>query len=86
MGARIMKLGEWREAKGWTQLRLADELECTVSTIWRYEQGLRDPDGATKERIFVVSDGAVEPNDFYDVPRWRRALAAAVALLSGKAA
>jgi transcriptional regulator with XRE-family HTH domain len=81
-----VKLAAWREQKGLTQLQLAEELGCTVSTIWRYEQGQRDPDAATKERIFMLSEGAVEPNDFYDVPRWRRALSAALALLAGKAA
>ncbi len=77
-----MKLAAWREAKGWTQQQVADELDCTVSTVWRYEQGLRDPDAATKARIFAMTAGEVEPNDFYDMPRWRRALAAAVAMLT----
>lgn len=81
-----MRLAEWREAKGWSQPQLADALGCTVSTIWRYEAGLRDPDGATKERIFLLTEGAVEPNDFYEVPRWRRAVAGALAALRGKAA
>lgn len=81
-----MKLAHWREANGWTQQRLAEELNCTVSAVWRYEQGLRDPEGPTKERIFLITQGAVQPNDFYDVPRWRRALGAALAALTGKAA
>lgn len=81
-----MKLAKWRDDKGWTQQQLADELGCTVSAVWRYEQGLRDPETATKERIFLVTEGAVEPNDFYPLAGWRRALATLVANALGKAA
>lgn len=81
-----VKLTEWREREGWSQQRLAEALGCTVSTVWRYEQGLRDPDSATKQRIFLVTDGEVEPNDFYPMPLWRRALDAARAAISRKAA
>lgn len=81
-----MKLSEWRDREGWTQQRLADELGCTVSTVWRYEQGQRDPDEGTKRRIYLLTDGAVEPNDFYPMPLWRRALEAARAALVRKAA
>jgi transcriptional regulator with XRE-family HTH domain len=81
-----MKLAEWRETKGWTQLQLAEELGCTVSTVWRYEQGVRDPETAMKEKIFLLSEGQVEPNDFYPVSRWRRAVASIVASALRKAA
>ena len=81
-----MKLSEWRERENWTQQQLAEALGCTVSTVWRYEQGQRDPDVDTKRRIYLVTDGAVEPNDFYPLPLWRRALDAARARLMGKAA
>lgn len=81
-----MKLSEWRDREGWSQQRLADELGCTISTIWRYEQGQRDPDADTKRRIFLITDGAVEPNDFYPMPIWRRALDAARSALARKAA
>lgn len=81
-----MKLADWREKKGWTLQRLADELGCTISAVWRYEQGKRDPDAGTKRRIFILTEGEVQPNDFYDVPRWRRALQAALATISGRAA
>lgn len=81
-----MKLSEWRDREGWSQQRLADKLGCTISTIWRYEQGQRDPDADTKRRIFLITDGAVEPNDFYPMPLWRRALDAARTALARKAA
>lgn len=81
-----MKLADWRRTKGWTQQELADELGCTISTVARYEGGTRDPEPVTKERIFLLSGGEVEPNDFYDLPRWRRLVGAAVAALRGRAA
>lgn len=81
-----MRLADWREKEGWSQQRLAEELGCTISAVWRYEQGKRDPDAGTKQRIFMLTGGEVQPNDFYDVPRWRRALNTALAALSGRAA
>lgn len=82
----MVKLSDWRREQGWTQQQLADALDCTISTVARYEAGTRDPEPLTKERIFILTRGAVEPNDFYDLPRWRRALNAALALVTGRAA
>lgn len=81
-----MKLADWREKNGWTQQRLAEELGCTISTVWRYEQGKRDPEASVKERIFILTGGQVQPNDFYPLPLWRRALAVAQEALLGRAA
>lgn len=81
-----MRLKDWRIANNVTLAQLADELNVAVSTIVRWENGERDPDRAAKERIFLATRGAVEPNDFYDMPRWRRALSAVVAALKGAAA
>lgn len=82
----MQKLGDWRRQKGLTQAELADALECTVSTVARYENGTRDPEPATKERIFILTEGAVEPNDFYPVARWKRALQALIDAALAKAA
>lgn len=82
----MARLGDWRRGKGWTQQQLADAIPCDLSTVARYEAGTRDPDKAIKERIFILTNGEVEPNDFYDVPRWRRLLATAVHKLTGRAA
>ncbi|HMM49085.1 MAG TPA: helix-turn-helix transcriptional regulator, partial [Miltoncostaeaceae bacterium] len=37
------RIGAARARAGWTQSRLADELECDHSLISRYERGLRRP-------------------------------------------
>lgn len=85
-----MKLSEWREEREWTQERLAEELGCTALTVYRYETGRRMPDREAMEKIFFVTEGKVEPNDFYPLGDWRRRLAAilerARELLRGKAA
>lgn len=81
-----MKLKDWRKANNVTLDQMAVELNVTQSTIVRWENGSRDPDALAKQRIFIVTRGAVEPNDFYDVPRWKRALSAVVAALAGAAA
>ena len=69
-----MKLRDWRIEMGWSQDALAAEMEVDRTTIARWEAGKRDPSADDKERLFLLSDGKVEPNDFYDVPAWRRVL------------
>jgi transcriptional regulator with XRE-family HTH domain len=81
-----MKLADWRKEQGWTQQQLATALECTISSVARYENGTRDPEPAMKERIFLLTEGQVEPNDFYPVARWRRAVAAIVEATLSRAA
>lgn len=66
-----MKLADWRRRKNLTQQQLADELGCIVTTIARYETGLRRPDGPAMIRIYQLTDGQVEPNDFYELPALR---------------
>lgn len=51
-----------------TQQELADRLGCIVTTIARYETGLRLPGPAMMKKICGLSEGLVEPNDFYDLP------------------
>lgn len=63
-----MKLSDWRRQKSLTQQQLADALGCIVTTIARYETGLRKPDGPAMIRIYELTDGAVQPNDFYQLP------------------
>jgi len=63
-----MKLADWRRRKNLTQQQLADELGCIVTTIARYETGLRRPDGPAMIRIYKLTEGAVQPNDFYQLP------------------
>ena len=51
-----------------TQQDLADELGCIVTTIARYEARRRKPDDDMMVKIYLISNGAVQPNDFYDLP------------------
>jgi transcriptional regulator with XRE-family HTH domain len=64
----VSKLGDWRRAKGLTQEDLGAKLGCEKPTVARYEAGTRIPERDTMRRIYVVTDGAVTPNDFYDLP------------------
>ncbi len=63
-----VKLAVWRRNQGLTQQQLADELGCIVTTVARYETGRRKPDDATMMGIFGLTGGAVQPNDFYELP------------------
>lgn len=88
MGASPLKLAEWRKQNGMSQVDLAEAIGCTQPYVSQIERAQRPvmPSPPVMERIFVVTEGAVEPNDFYDLPRWRRMLSAAVAKITGKAA
>ena len=83
-----MKLAEWRKREGKTQEELAAELGCSQPYVSQIERARNPivPGTEILERIFLVTDGAVEPNDFYPMPLWRRALDAARAALARKAA
>ena len=81
-----MKLAEWRNSKGRTQDDVAAELGVHRITVARWEQNMRDPGKADLKRIFMMTGGDVTPNDFHDLPLWRRLLAAAMASLRSEAA
>lgn len=65
-----MKLALWRKQKGKTQEWLASELGCSQPYVSQIERSKNPiiPGPDIMERVFVVTDGAVEPSDFYDVP------------------
>lgn len=63
-----MKLGDWRRAEGLTQEELAARLGLIPVSVARYESGLRLPGPSVMIEIFRMSDGAVQPNDFYALP------------------
>lgn len=63
-----MKLAQWRRSQDMTQEALAIELGCTTVTVARYEAGARLPGPATMIELFILSGGAVQPNDFYALP------------------
>lgn len=71
-----MTLREWHKKKGWTIQALADELGVDKSTAMRLLSGHRRPGPDLYERIFMLTDGQVTPNDFFPLSRWRAALEA----------
>lgn len=66
-----MKLAEWRRNQRLTQQQLADDLGCIVTSVARYETGLRRPEDAVMQKIYQRTGGAVQPNDFYELPPLR---------------
>lgn len=72
-----MKLADWRNAQGWTQQRLADELGCSLVAVARYETAARLPERDMLKRIYVLTKRAVCPNDFHDIASWEAELIAA---------
>ncbi len=83
-----MKLSEWREQKGMARSELADMIGLSSMQVYRLERGLSRPSPKVMERIVRVTDGAVTPNDFYDlprvpVPRWGGILADGGETMSG---
>ena len=76
---RDVKLAKWRKASGMTQRQLADALGCSqshVSQIERRHQPLV-PGRELMQRIFALTCGQVEANDFYDLPQQAQHKAAA---------
>lgn len=68
-----MKLSQWRSQKGKTQEWVAERAGVTQSFISLIERAI-DPQvprsDAFLKAIFILSEGAVCPNDFYDIPAW----------------
>ncbi len=65
-----MKLAVWRKTKGWTQATLAIELGCAQPYVSQMERARNSaiPGPALMIELFLLTDGAVQPNDFYDLP------------------
>jgi transcriptional regulator with XRE-family HTH domain len=66
----VVRLVDWRKQMDWTQERLASELGVTqpyVSTMERARNPAVPGPGLMIE-IFVLSRGAVRPDDFYELP------------------
>jgi transcriptional regulator with XRE-family HTH domain len=63
-----MRLKAWRELKGFTQAKVAEELGTSEIAVLRHERGLRFPPGDTQERYREITEGAVTPADW--VEQW----------------
>ena len=60
-----MKLLDWRTAQALTLAQLAERVGVTKISLSRYERGERIPAREIMQKIAAVTDGAVQPNDFY---------------------
>ena len=63
-----MKLGDWISQRGITPTDFARRIDRAPSTVTRLIAGDTLPDRDTVKRIFGATDGAVTPNDFFDLP------------------
>ena len=50
----VVRLVEWRRAKGWTQERTAEHLSIPLNTLRGYECGNRNPGGGNTEKILAL--------------------------------
>lgn len=67
-----MKLQDWLEKTGTTLERLAARCGFDTSSAGRYALGQRIPRRPHARAIYRFTHGAVQPNDFYDLPRLPR--------------
>ena len=70
-----MKLAEWRRKQAMTQAELATALGCSQSYVSQIERavGAIVPGAAVMLAIFELTQGAVQPNDFYSLPPQQQA-------------
>lgn len=68
-----MRLAIWRKKEGKTQAWLADALGCTQPYISQIERAEHRyvPGPAMMIEIYRLSNGEVQPNDFYELPDLR---------------
>ena len=60
-----MKYRAWFEGSGRTLTDVARELQVSVEAVRRYVEEKRIPGKYIMLRIVKMTDGAVQPNDFY---------------------
>lgn len=73
-----MKLAAWRRREGLTQQELAARLGVSQPYVSLMERATnpRIPDHPLMAKIYLLSRGDVQPNDFYELPRLPRIEAA----------
>lgn len=65
-----MRLATWRKAQKMTQGELAAQLGCSQPYVSQIERA-KDPivpGAAVMVEIFELTRGAVQPNDFFELP------------------
>ena len=65
-----MRLVAWRKKMGWTQTQLVEKLGVTQPYVSSMERAVDPavPNTSVMARIFELSVGQVQPNDFYALP------------------
>jgi len=63
-----MRLSDYLREKKTTAVAFADRIGRAPSTVTRILSGQHTPDAATMRAIIEATDGAVSPNDFFDLP------------------
>lgn len=61
-----MKLKHYRKKHGLTLEAMAEQVGVSEAAMSRYENG-RVPAKEVMDRIIAVTNGAVQPNSFYDL-------------------
>ncbi len=64
-----MKYRAWFEGSGRTLTDVARELQVSVEAVRRYVEETRIPGKDIMLRIVKITDGAVQPNDFFIKPK-----------------
>ena len=64
-----MKLKEYRKLRGISAAEFGKLIGKTSVDIYRYEAGKITPNNDVVEAIYLQTRGAVEPNDFHNLPR-----------------
>ena len=67
----VVKLAKWRKLRGMTQAQLGAAIECSQPYVSQMERANDPivPGGDLMARIYSLTDGQVQPNDFYELPR-----------------
>ncbi len=63
-----MKLRRWMTREKVTYMAMSDRIGRSHSVVQRYCTGERIPGRDAMVKIYVVTNGEVQPNDFYDLP------------------
>ena len=71
------KLRQWRRERGFSQTQAVQAVGVVRRTWNIWENGNGKPDDIFMIRLYVLTDGWITPNDFYDLPMLPRMKAAA---------
>lgn len=68
----IHKLSRWLRDNKLSHAEFARRLGCDPSLPGRWLRGVSVPTPAMMVKIFILTNGDIVPNDFYELPRIRR--------------